>query len=146
MRRGGCSPGLRVCTQINPLLQLGFRRRAVEIVAIQMCAANQRRSRCRRKTSARHGETRPTPPLSSSPTRKARLFRVQILTPGVALCDFIAGSIWTGVILYLRQVWALKDDTLTVPVLNGHSSERSGPAFQINAINSDKNSLRDSEH
>src|SRR4051794_31978166 len=45
-----------------------------------MCAANQRRSRCWRKTSARHDETRPTPPLLSIPTRKARLFRVQILT------------------------------------------------------------------
>ena len=33
---------VEVCTQINPLLQLGFRRRAVEIVAIQMCEANQR--------------------------------------------------------------------------------------------------------
>src|SRR3954469_3008726 len=74
-----CHLPLRVCTQINPLLQLGFRRRAVDIVTIQMCAANQRRSRCRRKTSARPGETRPTPPLSSSPTRKARLFRVQTL-------------------------------------------------------------------
>ena len=44
-----------------------------------MCATNQRRSRCRRKTSARHGETGPTPPLVPNPTRKARLFRVQIL-------------------------------------------------------------------
>src|SRR3954466_2619593 len=44
-----------------------------------MCAANQRRSRCWRKTSARHDDTRPTPPLLSIPTRKARLFRVQIL-------------------------------------------------------------------
>jgi hypothetical protein len=50
-----------------------------EIIAVQMCGANQRRSRCRRKTSARHGETRPTPPLLPIPTRKVRLFRVQIL-------------------------------------------------------------------
>src|SRR5690242_19452848 len=45
-----------------------------------MCAANRRRSRCRRKTSARHEETGPTPPLVLNPARKARLFRVQILT------------------------------------------------------------------
>src|SRR4051812_35819695 len=45
-----------------------------------MCVANQRCSRCRRKTSARHGETGPTPPLLPNSTRKARLFRVQILT------------------------------------------------------------------
>src|SRR3954447_14509956 len=51
-----------------------------KIIAAQMCAANQRRSRCRRKTSARHGETGPTPPLVPNPTRKARLFRLQILT------------------------------------------------------------------
>src|SRR3954447_1299537 len=51
-----------------------------KIIAVQMCAANMRRSRCRRKTSARHGETGPTPPLVPNPTRKARLFRVQILT------------------------------------------------------------------
>src|SRR3954463_4372145 len=43
----------RVCTQINFLLQLGFERRAVEVIVIQMCAANQRGSRCWRKTSAR---------------------------------------------------------------------------------------------
>src|SRR4051794_11315614 len=47
-----------------------------------MCVANQRCSRCRRKTSARHGETGPTPPLLPNSTRKARLFRVQILTEG----------------------------------------------------------------
>src|SRR4051794_21598975 len=45
-----------------------------------MCVANQRCSRCRRKTSARHGETGPTPPLLPNSTRKARLFRVQILS------------------------------------------------------------------
>src|SRR3954464_8420227 len=44
-----------------------------------MCAANQRGSRCWRKTSARYGETGPTPPYVSRPTQKARLFRVQIL-------------------------------------------------------------------
>src|SRR4051794_24980328 len=45
-----------------------------------MCVANERRSRCRRKTSARHGETGPTSPLVPNPIRKARLFRVQILS------------------------------------------------------------------
>src|SRR4051812_11781342 len=72
---------LRVCTQINLLLHLGFERRAVEVIAIQMCAANQRGSRCWRKTSARYGETGPTPPYVSRPTQKAKLFRVQILSP-----------------------------------------------------------------
>src|SRR3954447_17638647 len=56
MRR---SQAVRVCTQINPLLQLGFRRRAVEVIAIQMCAASQRGSRCWRKTLARYGEAGP---------------------------------------------------------------------------------------
>src|SRR5215213_6644021 len=50
---------MRVCTQINPLLQLGFRRRAVEVIAIQMCAASERGSRCWRKTLARYGEAGP---------------------------------------------------------------------------------------
>src|SRR3954451_13680073 len=50
---------VRVCTRINPLLQLGFRRRAVEVIAIQICAASQRGSRYWRKTSARYGEAGP---------------------------------------------------------------------------------------
>jgi hypothetical protein len=40
------------------------------------------------------------------------------LSLGVVLCDVIAGGIWTGVVLYLRQVWALKDGTLVEPVLD----------------------------
>jgi hypothetical protein len=66
---GRCAPGrrgrtglrsrIRVCTRINPLLQLGFRRRAVEVIAIQICAASQRGSRYWRKTSARYGEAGP---------------------------------------------------------------------------------------
>ena len=50
---------VRVCTRINSLLQLGFGRRAIEVIAIQMCAASQRGSRCWRKTLARYGEAGP---------------------------------------------------------------------------------------
>ena len=56
---GSAEEWLRVCTRINPLLQLGFRRRAVEVIAIQMRAASQRGSRCWRKTLARYGEAGP---------------------------------------------------------------------------------------
>ncbi len=58
-RKGTCKVELRVCTQINPLLQLGFQRRAVEIISIQMYVASQRGSRCWRKTLARYGEAGP---------------------------------------------------------------------------------------
>src|SRR4051794_31492343 len=58
-----------------------------------MCMANQRCSRCRRKTSARHGETGPTPPLLPNSTRKARLFRVQILKDASAVVEANGGKV-----------------------------------------------------
>jgi hypothetical protein len=70
---------VRVCTRINPLLQLGFRRRAVEVIAIQMCAASQRAQ----DAGVRHwpGMVRlgRSAPYVSRPAQKARLFRVQTL-------------------------------------------------------------------
>src|SRR3954465_10449925 len=36
---------------------------------------------------------------------------------GIALCDLIAGSIWTGTVLYLQQIWPTTVGTLAEPVL-----------------------------
>src|SRR4051812_1644696 len=83
MRAAVALNGLRVCTRINPLLQLGFRRRAVEVIAIQICAASQRGSRYWRKTSVRYGEAGPKRALCVEVGTKGQVISRTDSQPGV---------------------------------------------------------------